>query len=159
MLAVEVCMKRLAEHFGEETETWARAGLLHDIDYDQTKDDFSKHGIIAAEILKERGCSDAVISAVKAHALKKEIENRMEGALYAVDPLTGLIAAAALMRPDRKIASADTAFILRRFSESRFAAGANRDQIRTCEKIGLPLEKFIELSLEAMKQIASDLGL
>ncbi|MBN2407477.1 MAG: HD domain-containing protein [Elusimicrobia bacterium] len=159
MYAAEACMRRLAEHFGEDPQDWSIAGLVHDIDYDSTKDDFSKHGLESARILADRGLCMDVIDAVKAHASKKIIEKRIEQALYAVDPMTGLIVASALMHPDKKIKSLDAQFVLNRFREKRFAAGANRQQIMTCERMGLSLEDFTGICLEAMKSIDSDLGL
>lgn len=83
----------------------------------------------------------------------------MDKALYSCDPLTGLIVAAVLMHPTKKISNVDTKFVLRRFKEKRFAAGANRDQIKECENMGLSLEKFTEICLNSMKGIAGDLGL
>lgn len=83
----------------------------------------------------------------------------MEKALYAVDPTTGFIVAAALIRPEKKLDVIDVDFLLRRFKEKAFAKGASREQMKTCENFGLSLEKFLEISLEAMKTIASELGL
>ncbi len=83
----------------------------------------------------------------------------MEKALYAVDPLTGLIVAAALMHPDKKLKSLDADFVMRRFNEKRFAAGADRDQIRSAQKLEISLEEFINITLDAMKGIDKELGL
>ncbi len=83
----------------------------------------------------------------------------MDRALYAVDPITGLIVAAALMHPSRKLAEVDTDFVLRRFGEKRFAAGADRDQIKSCESLSLSLEEFITICLDAMRDISDELGL
>ncbi|MDA3792603.1 MAG: HDIG domain-containing protein [Elusimicrobia bacterium] len=159
MLATEVSMKALAEHFNGDQVSWARAGLVHDIDYETTKDNFKRHGLESAEILSKKGFSPEVIDAVKAHAGKKDPVTKMERALYAVDPLTGLIVAAALMHPDKKLKSLDADFVMRRFNEKRFATGADRDQIKSSEKLGLSLKKFIEITLEARKSIDRELGL
>ncbi|MEA3507190.1 MAG: HDIG domain-containing protein [Elusimicrobiota bacterium] len=159
MLAAEAAMKALAQHFNEDEQSWAMAGLAHDLDYETTKDNFEKHGLQSAEILSEKGFAPEIIDAVKAHAGKKEAASKMERALYAVDPLTGLIVAAALMHPDKKIKSIDTDFVMRRFDEKRFAAGADRNQIKSCRKLGLSLEKFISITLDAMKSIDKELGL
>ncbi len=159
MIATEACMKGLARHFGEDEGLWALTGLLHDLDYDLTKDDFPRHGHLSAEMLEEKGVDERVVYAVKAHPGHVEPKSRMDKALYAVDPLTGLIVAAALMHPDKKLAGLDTDFILRRFKEKRFAAGANREQIKTCEKLGLSLEDFTGICLEAMKSVSLELGL
>ncbi len=159
MVATEACMKRLARHLGEDEDRWALAGLLHDIDYEKTKEDPSKHGIISAEILREHGIEDEILDAIIAHSGNSERRSRMDHALYAVDPLTGLIVACALMHPDRKLASLDKEFVMRRFKEKRFAQGADRDQIKKCEELGLSLEEFVDLCLAAMTGVASELGL
>jgi predicted hydrolase (HD superfamily) len=87
------------------------------------------------------------------------IESRLDRALYAADPITGLIVAAALMHPTRKLASVDADFVLRRYKEKKFAAGANREQIATCSELGLSLEEFTTICVAAMQGIAFDLGL
>ncbi|MBD3182149.1 HDIG domain-containing protein [Candidatus Poribacteria bacterium] len=159
MIATEACMRELAKHFGEDEELWALTGLIHDVDYDKTSDDFSKHGVMGAEILEELGADDRIIYAVKSHTGSVETKSLMDKALFAVDPLTGLIVAAALMHPTKKLENVDTPFVMNRFKEKRFAAGANRDNIKTCENIGLSLEEFITISLKAMTSVADDLGL
>jgi predicted hydrolase (HD superfamily) len=83
----------------------------------------------------------------------------MDKALYAVDPLTGLIVAAALMHPSKSLNEVTTEFVMNRFKEKRFAAGADRDQIRTCTEVGLELEEFVDIGLRAMQAISADLGL
>ncbi len=159
MLATEACMRALADRMGEDMEKWGLVGLVHDIDYEETKDNFAQHGLVSARMLKEMGLPQDIIDAVKAHAGKKEPTTKMEWALYAVDPLTGLIVAAALMHPSKSLRGIDRDFVLRRFKEKRFAAGANRDQIRQCEKLGLTLEEFIDICVKAMQGIAKELGL
>ncbi len=159
MIATEACMLALARHFGEDEELWRLTGLLHDLDYDQTADDPTRHGNLGAEMLEEMGVDDRIVYSVKAHAGHVEARSMMDKAMFAVDPLTGLIVAAALMHPTRKLNNVDTGFVLNRFKEKRFAAGADRDNIRTCENIGLPLEEFISISLEAMKGVSDELGL
>ncbi|HEX79005.1 MAG TPA: phosphohydrolase, partial [Dehalococcoidia bacterium] len=83
----------------------------------------------------------------------------LDKALYCADPITGLITAAALVRPDKKLSGVEPKSIRKRFKEKSFAAGASREQIASCSELGLELDEFIELSLEAMKGIAEDLGL
>ncbi|MFA5032028.1 MAG: HDIG domain-containing metalloprotein [bacterium] len=157
-LAVEAGMKEVATYFGEDEEFWGLTGLLHDLDYEDTKNDFSQHGIKTAEILQD--CvPEFVLYAIKAHASKVPAKSKMDYTLYAIDPLTGLIVASALMHPDKKLQSITVEFILRRFEERRFAAGANREQIKECEKLGLSLEQFIGLTLAGMQKINADLGL
>jgi len=159
MIATEACMSFLASHFHEDETLWGLTGLVHDLDYDQTAKDPAKHGVIGADMLEEMGVDDRIVYAVRAHAAHVEAKSMMDKALFAVDPLTGLIVAAALMHPTKKLENVDTTFVLNRFKEKRFAAGADRDTIRTCENLGLPLEEFISISLEAMKNVADELGL
>ena len=159
MLATEACLRGLARKLGEDEEKWGLAGLLHDVDYDQTKDDTSKHGHVGAEILARKGVEPDIIQAVKAHVCAVPIQSKLDRALYAADPITGLIVAAALMHPTKKLASVDTDFILRRYKEARFAAGANREQIATCSELGLSLEEFTSICVASMQGIAPELGL
>jgi putative nucleotidyltransferase with HDIG domain len=159
MVATEACMRALANHFSEDEGLWSLTGLLHDVDYDQTAKDFPKHGIIGAQMLEELGVDDRIVYAVKAHPGHVEAKSLMDKALFAVDPLTGLLVAATLMHPTKKLKNVDTQFVLNRFKEKRFAAGADRDTIRTCRNLGLSLEEFISISLEAMKNVADELGL
>jgi putative nucleotidyltransferase with HDIG domain len=159
MLATEACMRKLAGHFSEDTEMWGLAGLLHDVDYDQTAKDFDQHGIKAAEILEAKGVDAKIVYAVKAHCAKVPALSRMDKALYAIDPITGLIVASALMAPGKKLAAVDRDFVLRRYKEKKFAAGANREQIATCSELGLTLEDFSQMCLEAMQGIAGEMGL
>ncbi|MDM7320132.1 MAG: HD domain-containing protein [Fervidobacterium sp.] len=157
-LACEAIMRRLARHFGQDEETWGLAGLLHDLDYDYTKDKPEEHGFRSVEILGD-SVSQEIKDAILAHCEKKVPETLMEKALYAVDPTSGFIVAAALIRPEKKLAVVDVPFLLNRFKEKGFAKGANRDQMKSCENIGLTLEEFYSLALEAMKEISEQIGL
>lgn len=156
--AVESCMRKLAEKFGEDREKWAITGLLHDLDYEETKENFDMHGKKTSEILNGK-LHQEVLEAIVAHTGSIERKTLLSKAIYCVDPLTGLIVASALITEDKKLSSVDTNFVLNRFKEKRFASGANRQQIKGCEEIGLSLEEFISLCLEAMKEISSLLGL
>ncbi|AMW32644.1 HD domain-containing protein [Fervidobacterium islandicum] len=157
-LACEAIMRRLARHFGEDEEVWGLAGLLHDLDYDYTKDKPEEHGFKSVEILGD-SVTEEIKNAILAHCEKKTPETLMERALYAVDPTSGFIVAAALIRPEKKLNVVDVPFLLNRFKEKGFAKGANREQMKSCEDIGLSLEEFYALSLEAMKEIANEIGL
>lgn len=159
MLATEACLRGLARKLGEDEEKWGLAGLLHDVDYDQTKDDTSKHGYVGAEILTQKGVEPDIIHAVLCHVTGTNMQSKLDRALYAADPITGLIVAAALMHPTKKLASVDTDFILRRYKEKKFAAGANREQIATCSELGLSLEEFTTICVASMQGIAPELGL
>lgn len=158
-LAVEVVMRALAKRFGEDEELWGLAGLLHDLDYDYTKDDPQNHGLKTVELLKDYDVPKAVLDAILAHCEKKEITTKMERAIYAADPVTGFIVAAALITPEKSLSVIDTDFLMRRFKEKLFAKGANREQMKSCEELGLSLEEFLTLSLDAMKTISKELGL
>jgi len=158
MIAVEGVMRRLARHFGQDEEVWGVVGLLHDLDYDETVNDFPKHGFRTAQILADQGLPPEALQAIVAHTGHIPCETLMDQVLYAVDPLTGLIVAAALMHPQKKIAALDVDFIQRRFKEKRFAAGANREQIQSCVGFGLALEPFLQLGLEGMNSVSDQIG-
>ena len=159
MLATEAVMVGLAGKLGEDARSWALAGLLHDLDYEETVLDPDRHGLVSAEKLAELGISEEIIHAVKAHNEHVTRDSTMDRALYASDPVTGLIVAAALMHPDRKLAGLDVDFIMRRFKERRFAAGASREQMASCSELGLSLEEFIGVALASMQGISPELGL
>ncbi|HDS02868.1 MAG TPA: HDIG domain-containing protein [Firmicutes bacterium] len=158
-LAVEGAMSALARELNGDEKRWALAGLLHDIDYDKTMDHPERHGFEGEEILRrEADVDEEVIYAIKAHPGALPRKSLMDKALYASDPLTGLIVAAALLHPEKKLSALDTDFVLRRFYEKSFARGAHRDVIQSCESF-MPLEKFIAVVLGGMKEISSELGL
>jgi len=161
MLATEVIMRVLAKRLGGDQEKWALAGLVHDIDYMETEQDPLRHARIGSDFLASLDYPEDIVQAVLSHNEMNGSKRTsiMDEALYTADPLTGLIVACALIHPDKKLASIDTDFILNRFKEKRFAAGANREQIQNCEKLGLSLEDFITLGLTAMQEISSELGL
>lgn len=158
MIAVEGVMRRLAQRFGEDEEVWGLAGLLHDLDYAETVDDFPRHGFRTVELLSDKDVPPEALQAIKAHTGHVPCESKMDRALYAIDPLTGLIVAAVLMHPRKKIDALDVDFVRRRFKEKRFAAGADRDQIRTCAELGMELEEFLQAGLDGMCDVADELG-
>ncbi len=160
-LAAEAVMRRLARRFQEDEELWGLTGLLHDIDYDQTKDEPDRHSLEGARMLAELGLPPEVVYAVKVHNERHGLPrlSLLDKALYAVDPLTGFIVAGALIRPEKKLAAVDVAFLSNRFKEKAFARGANREQMQTCAELGLFLNEFIGLGLEAMQEKAKELGL
>jgi putative nucleotidyltransferase with HDIG domain len=160
-LAVEAVMGRLATHFGENEEKWALAGLLHDIDYDETADDPMRHSMLGAQMLADRGLDEEIVYAVRVHNDTHGLPRKsvMDKALFASDPLTGLIVASALIHPAKKLHSIDTDFVVNRFKEKNFAKGANREQIACCSEMGLTLEEFVALGLEAMQAAHQELGL
>jgi len=161
MLATEAIMRALARRFGEDEEEWGLTGLLHDIDVELTEDDMSTHSRLGADIARELGASERMARAIlchnEAHGIPRE--TMLDKALFCADPLTGLIIAGALVRPDKKLAGLEAKSVRKRFKEKSFAAGANREQIALCSELGLELDEFIEMGLEAMKGIARSLGL
>jgi putative nucleotidyltransferase with HDIG domain len=161
-LAVEAIMRDLANHFKEDEEKWGLAGLLHDIDYEKTKDNPEKHSLVGAQMLEELGLDKETIEAVKAHNEVHgfEPQSLMAKALYVCDPISGLIVAAALVLPSKKLNDLTPESVLRRFKEKAFARGADREIIKKCEEyLNLPLEEFIEIALKAMQEIGEELGL
>lgn len=160
-LATEACMRELAKYFNEDKEKWGLAGLLHDIDYEETKNDPDKHSILGAEMLEKLGLDKEIVEAVKTHNERHGIapETKIAKALYSVDPLTGLIVASTLVLPSKKIADLTPENVLNRFKEKSFAKGANREIISKCSEIGLELEEFVEICLKAMQRISGELGL
>ncbi|MFV1957600.1 MAG: HDIG domain-containing metalloprotein [bacterium] len=159
MLATEAVMRALAEHFDEDPDVWGLAGLVHDLDYNETVDDFPRHGYVTSEILREKGIDEELLNAIVSHAGHRERVTLMDKALYCADPITGLIVAAALIRPEKKLEPVKLKSLRKRFKEKHFAKGADREQIMACGELGLDLEEFLEISLNACKKIARDLGL
>lgn len=159
--ACEAIMRRLAEHLDEDPVDWAMAGLLHDIDYELTKENPREHGLLGARLLEEVGLPEAVVAAVRAHNEMTGYRpvKRIEKALWVTDPTSGFIVACVLVHPERSICKVEVPFLLSRFKEKSFARGASREQIRSCEAIGLSLEQFLEIALLAMQERAADLGL
>lgn len=160
-LAVEAIMRGLAEHLGQDEDKWGLAGLLHDIDYDQTGDRPEQHSLIGAQILEEAGVDAEIVYAVKAHndihGLPRP--SLLDKALYAADPVSGFIIAATLVRPDKNLQEVKLKSLKKRFKEKAFARGANREQMQSCSELGLNLDEFLQISLDSMKKIASQLGL
>jgi len=160
-LAVEAIMAALAKRFHEDETRWALAGLLHDIDYETTKDKLEQHSLVGAEMLQALGIDSEIIQAVKVHNDTHHLPrlSQMDRALFCADPVSGLIVAATLVLPSKKIADLTAENVLNRFKEKGFAKGANREHIAACSELGLSLEEFIALAFQAMQAIASDIGL
>jgi len=160
-LAVEAIMKDLAFYFKDDIDKWGLAGLLHDIDCEKTAGDISKHSLVGAEILESLDIESSIVYAVKAHTDYHGIERtrKIDKALFCADPAAGIITASALILPSKKLEDVTVEFVIKRINEKGFAKGVNREQIKSCEQLGISLEKFIEISLEAMKKISDDLGL
>jgi len=161
-LACGAAMKELAKYFKEDAEKWEIAGLLHDIDYEETKDKPEQHSLMGAEYLQKQNIDKEIVEAVKTHNEIHGIapETKMAKALFCIDPLTGLIVASTLVLPSKQIKNVATDNILNRFKEKGCAKGANREIIKQCESLlGLSLKEFVGLVLQGMKSIVDDLGL
>ena len=161
MLATEAVMRALAARLGENEEIWAFTGLLHDIDVELTEGDMSVHGKLGADLAAELGASDDMTMAIMAHNEKLGFlrNSKLDKALYCADPVTGLITATALVRPEKKLTNVEAKSVRKRFKEKSFAAGASREQMASCSELGLELDEFISISLDAMKSVAEDLDL
>lgn len=177
MLESEAIMRVLAKKFGEDEETsssaeamadkWGIIGLLHDIDWDLTKDNTAQHCVRCQEILREAGGSEFLIETIQSHgygmdaipALKdKERSTNLQYCLVAAETLTGLIIASTLMQPDKKLSSLTLQSLKKKFKNKGFAARCNRELIEECEKAGIPLDEFLEIGLIALQGISNKLG-
>ena len=161
MIAVSAIMKALARYFGEDESKWELVGLLHDIDYEKTKNDPARHGLEAEEILKGK-VSEDILHAIKAHNFENtgvNPDSKMEKALIAADAISGLIIASALVMPHKKLEEVRVETLEKKFKQKDFARSVSRERILFCEQIGLSKEKFFEIALNALKEISGELGL
>lgn len=159
ILSVEAGMRKIAEHFNQDVDFYGLTGLLHDLDYNETKDDEPNHTYVTAEWLKEYNLPQEMLYAIHAHPGHVPCKSMLDWSLYAVDPTTGFLVACALMHPDKKLASLDSQFLLKRFKEKRFAAGATRENIASCSELGLELDEFLLLVRDGMMTISDTLGM
>jgi len=160
--ATEAVMKALARRLGKDEEKWGIAGLLHDLDLDMIDGNLTIHTHETVRILDEIGLEPEIIDAIKMHnenAWGMRRNTEFHHALAAGETITGMIAATALVYPDKKLASVKAKSITKRMKEKAFAASVNRDAIMECEKLGIPLDEFAEICLQAMKEISNQLGL
>lgn len=164
-LAVEAAMKGLARNFGKPEELWGIVGLLHDGDYEETKDYMTKHTVKMLEWLDDLGeTSPEILSALRSHNYHHTGHNppsgMLEWSLFCCDELTGLITACALVNPNKKLSEVNVDSVMKKFGQKSFAAGAKREDIQMCEeKLGIPLPDFIRLVLTSMQGISNELGL
>jgi len=166
-LESEAIMRVLADKLGEDVEYWGMLGLLHDVDWALTKDNWAEHGTKAEEILKNKGFDNKFIKIIQSHLYgydvipkfkdKQRIE-KIEHALSAAEALTGLISAYALMKQG-KISDMEVGGLKKKFKDKRFAANCNREIIKEIEKTGINLDEFLELSINAIKEIKEEIGL
>ena len=164
----EAIMRALAKKFSEDEDKWGIIGLLHDIDWELTKDNPKEHCVKAVDILKQAGASDYLIETIVSHGyghvLNENLKNKqrttkVQHALAAAETLTGLIVASALVQPDKKLASVKLESLKKKFKQKAFAANCDREIIKECEKIGLTLDEFLGIGLKALQGISEKIGL
>ena len=160
MLATEAIMRALARKLGENVIEILIQAMENESLVELVEGDMSSHSKLGADIAQELGANPAMVHAVlchnEAHGVPRE--SKLDKALFCADPLSGLITAAALVRPD-KLGGLTTKSVMKRFRVKSFASGVNREQVARCREIGLELEEFIDLAIEAMRGISPDLGL
>lgn len=160
-LAVEAAMRAYAKKYGGDEERWSIAGLLHDFDYEMYPS-VEQHAVEGARILRERGFPADIVRAVESHSDYTGVkrESQMEKALFAVDELTGLIAAVALVRPSKSVMDVDVRSVRRKWRDKAFARGVSREDIeRGVEELGVDMEEHIDFVVKAMQEVAPTIGL
>ncbi len=159
MIAVAAIMRKLASLLGENEKTWYYAGLLHDIDYEIVSD-MKEHGKKSAEMLKDFLPQEA-LHAIMAHneMTGVEAETKFDFALRASDAIAGLVVAAALVMPDKKVKSVTVKTLKNKFKDKSFARRVDRSRIMECEKIGISLEEFFSIAIDALKEVSNQIGL
>lgn len=160
-LTVEGCMRHFAELAGEDPELWGVVGLLHDVDYEKYPDQHCKK---VQELLAEEGVDPLVIRAVASHGwgicCDIEPQSRMEKTLYAIDELTGLITAAAIMRPSKSVMDLEQKSVKKKYKAKSFAAGVNREVIeKGAERLGTTVDELIVGCIDGMRECAAAIGL
>jgi putative nucleotidyltransferase with HDIG domain len=167
MLAVEASMRAYARKFEKDEETWGITGLLHDFDYEQHPNpravsDPNEHPLYGSRILESQRYPRDIVYAIQTHADYLELPrlSLMDKTLFAVDELTGLITAAALVRPDKSINGLEAKSVRKKMKDKAFARGVNRDDvIRGAQELGVDLDEHISFVIAAMRSIAGQLGL
>ncbi len=157
--AVEAAMRAYAKKFGEDEELWGVVGLLHDFDYEKYPDE---HPMKGSEILKEKGVSEEIRTAILGHANFSGVarETLMAKTLYAVDELCGFLVAVTLVRPNKSIGEVKVKSVKKKLKDKSFAAKVNRDEIKEgAEELGIPFEEHVEFVVKALSQVAPELGL
>jgi putative nucleotidyltransferase with HDIG domain len=160
MYSVEAACRAYARRFGEDEELFGAAGLLHDFDYEEHPDE---HPLYGARILRERGYPEELVHAVLAHYTARtgvQPETLLDRTLWACDEITGLVTAAALVRPSRSIMDLEAKSVLKKFKDRAFAAGVNREEVQhAVGLLGEDLREHTQFVIEAMRGIAPELGL
>ena len=166
MYAVEAAMRAYARHFGEDEEAWGLAGLLHDFDYERWPNAAHspdvEHPAEGVRILRGLGYPEPILEAILGHASYSGVPRvtRMAKALFAVDELSGLVTATALVRPSRSVHEVDPRSVQKKMKDKAFARGVNReDVINGAADLGVELEPHIRFVIDAMRSVAPALGL
>jgi putative nucleotidyltransferase with HDIG domain len=160
-LSVEACMRAYARKFNDDEKKWGLAGLIHDFDYEKYPS-AEEHPYKGSEILKERGYPDDIRRAILSHADYTGVtrDSQMEKALFACDELAGFITATALIKPNKSLAEVDAKSVRKRMKDKAFARSVSRDDIiNGAAALGVELDEHITFCVEAMKEIAGELGL
>lgn len=160
-LAVEAILKEMAKKLNEDEELWKLAGLLHDLDYEFTKEDPEKHTDLTVQLL-EGLVPKEVINAIKSHNYHHTMQapqSLLDKSLIAADAVSGLIIATALIVPSKKLSDVELQTLINKFKDKSFARGCNRKKIELSTDVGIEPFDFLELSLNAMKNISDSLGL
>ncbi len=160
-LAVEAILRDMAKFLNEDEDLWGLVGLLHDLDYEYTKDDPEKHATISAQILDGLTPKE-VTNAIKSHNYQhtnQVPETLLDKSLIAADTVSGLVIATALVMPSKKLADVEFKTLMHKFRDKSFAKGCNRKKIELCEDVGIELDDFLILSLKSLKNIADSLEL
>jgi putative nucleotidyltransferase with HDIG domain len=160
-IAVEIIMRKIADRMNKNKDLWGVVGLLHDLDYEETKEQPEIHGEITAKLLSGKLPQDA-LRAIKAHNsehLGVHPETPMEKALIASDGVSGLIIAASLVMPNKKLEEVELKSLKKKFKSKDFAKKVDRSRILLCEDIGFSLEEFLQLSLSALQESSHELNL
>ena len=154
-------MRALALRLGEDPDIWGLTGLAHDLDVEETEGDVARHGAVAADAVRGLGLPDEAAHAVAAHNPDTGVvaTTRLDVGLIAADQLSGLVTAAALVRPEKDLAGVKPKSVRKRYREGAFARGVDRESIARCAELGIDLDEFMALGLEAMQAVAPDLGL
>jgi putative nucleotidyltransferase with HDIG domain len=161
LLAVEAAMRAYARKFGQDEETWAVVGLLHDFDWDVCPKP-EDHPMFGADLLRQRGVPEDMVRAVLTHGDHTGIprETVMEKTLFAVDELSGFITAVALVRPSRSLDEVDARAVTKKMKDKAFARSVRReDIIKGAQELGVDLNQHIEFIVQALRPVARDLGL
>jgi putative nucleotidyltransferase with HDIG domain len=160
MYSVEAACVAYARRFGEDESLFGLAGLLHDFDYERWPEE---HPIRGVEMLRERGYPEAVTHAIQAHYSTRtgvRPETLLDRTLWACDEITGLITAAALVRPSRSVMDLEAKSVIKKMKDRAFAAGVDRDEVRhAAEALGVELAEHVQFVIEAMRGVAPALGL